>query len=50
MKNDTWSFSIITEYNRNIYTGRYESYNEELLASTLRDTPDVSGDGTDHQI
>jgi hypothetical protein len=50
MKNDIWSFTIITEYNKTIYSTRYESYNKVRLASTLHDTPDVSGDGTDHQI
>jgi hypothetical protein len=46
MKNDTWSFTIITEYDKTIYSARHESYNKELLASTLRDTPAISGDGT----
>jgi len=50
MKNDICSFTIITEYDKTIYSARYESYNKELLASTLRDTPDVTADGTDHQI
>jgi hypothetical protein len=50
MKNDMCSFAIITEYNKTIYTVRYKSYNEEILASTLRDTRYVSGNGTDCQI
>ena len=50
MKNGIWSFTIITEYDKSIYSARYESYNKELLASTLRDSHDVSVDGTDHQV
>ena len=50
MNNDMWSITIITEYNKTIDTVRYESCNEELLASALRHTRYVSGDGTDHKI